>query len=341
MASSWYICAVILKQGNILRHKIIITAKAIGHFIILVILCSCFTRCTGRQYNDPLVIEEQEMLDSIPSGSGIVLKNDTAFIIGDDATSVYALNINDRRQIKIPITGLPVNEYRESRPVKHDFESAALASFKGKELLMAFGSGSAGSRDSLLLLDINNRSGQKIISLERFYAAHSAQSGVASGQWNIEAATISANHLFLFNRGNNMIFSCNVEQFLEYITGTGLVSLVVLHHKVTLPSINGYEARFSGACTLNEDEILFCASVEDTPDWTKDGPVLGSFIGIYSISKKKIVSTYLFKNKNGEPFKEKLESLDILQQKGNAITILAIGDNDDGSTGWWKLALNK
>lgn len=317
-----------------MKHKNIIP-------VIAIILCACFTHCAHRQANDPLVIKEQEILDSIPSGSGIVLKNDTAFIIGDDATSVYAININDRRQRKIPVTGLREDQYREPKPIKHDFECATLVNIKGKETLMAFGSGSAGSRDSLLLLDINNQSGQRIISLERFYAEHSLQSGVDSGQWNIEAATVAGKYLFLFNRGNNMIFSCNTDQFLEYITGTGWVSPAVLYNRITLPSIGNHEARFSGACTLNEDEILFCASVEDTPDWTKDGPVLGSFIGIYSISQKKVVSAHLLKNKNGEPVKEKLESLDILQQKGNSITILAIGDNDDGSTGWWKLVLNK
>lgn len=324
-----------------LQNKNIKPVHIISCYFIVIMLCTCYIQCKEKQANDPLIIDDHEILDSIPSGSGIVLNNDTAFIIGDDATSVYALNINDRRQRKIPITGLPVNEYREPKSVKHDFESAALVSFKGKELLMAFGSGSAVSRDSLLLLDINNQAGQQIISLERFYSVQRSQSGVNSGQWNIEAATVTGNQLFLFNRGNNMIFSCNAQQFMDYITGTGLASPVVLHHKITLPSINNHEARFSGACTLNEDEILFCASVEDTPDWTKDGPVLGSFIGIYSISKKKVVSTYLLKNKNGEPIKEKLESLEILKQKRNSIMILAIGDNDDGSTGWWKLALNK
>jgi len=104
-------------------------------------------------------------------------------------------------------------------------------------------------------------------------------------------------------------------------------------NNITLPSINKHEAHLSGVCTLNKTDILFCASVEDTPDWTKDGPILGSCVGIYSTTTKKVSAVYFLKNEKGNILKEKIESLDILRKEANVdFILLAVGDNDDGTS---------
>ena len=53
-----------------------------------------------------MIIEEEMSLKGIPSASGMVIKDTMAYIICDDATGVYQLNLRGYKQYKIPIHGL-------------------------------------------------------------------------------------------------------------------------------------------------------------------------------------------------------------------------------------------
>src|SRR5262245_3265357 len=94
-------------------------------FILLFSFCSCNSKHSGSS----LTILKRDILDSLPSGSGIFVKTDTAFIIGDDATGIYQLALTNLDQQKIPISGFDFSKYREPKPDKHDFESTATASW--------------------------------------------------------------------------------------------------------------------------------------------------------------------------------------------------------------------
>ncbi len=288
----------------------------------------------------PLRIIERQVLDSIPSGSGIVIKDDTAYIIGDDATGIYLLNLKNNKQQKIPLKGFDNNLYREPKPVKRDFECATLVSWKGIEYLLAFGSGSDTSRDSMLLVSTADFTDNKIISLEKFYDRLQVLTMTGSKAWNIEGATAVKDFLILFNRGNNLVIKFKSGDFISYLIDTNVPFPEIAFHRITLPFIHNHEARLSGACTLDSDHLLFSASVEDTPDWTKDGPVLGSFIGIYSMQDSTIAAAYLLQDETGLPLKEKIESLDILRKEpGEKLVLIAMGDNDNGNTNLFRLLL--
>ncbi|MES2431757.1 MAG: hypothetical protein V4556_12530 [Bacteroidota bacterium] len=309
-----------------------------GVFFVAALFClhSCKRQVTINSLN----IIEKKVLDSIPSGSGIVLINDTAYIIGDDATGVYRLNLKTYDQKKIPMAGLNFNQYREPKPVKHDFETASFASWNGNEYLLSFGSGSNATRDSMLMIKLADSNGNKIISLQNFYSRLQSATSTISKEWNIEGATVDKDMLILLNRGNNMIIQFKINDFLFYLLNDNMPFPAIEYHSIKLPAIQGHEARLSGACSLEDTHILFSASVEDTPDWTKDGPVLGSFIGIYSLRDSLVVASYLLKNEKDEVLKEKIESLDILQKEsGKEIIVIAIGDNDNGTTNLFKLKL--
>jgi len=229
---------------------------------------------------------------------------------------------------------LRYNEYREPKPVKHDFESATLINWNDKEYLLAFGSGSnLTTRDSLLLFNIADNKDQRILSLRNFYLQLLKLTSIDSLQWNIEGTTVIGDDLILLNRGTNLMIQLKLNDFLTYIFNSGSSFPKIIFHQVKLPAIDNKEARLSGACTLNDSLLLICASVEDTPDWTKDGPVLGSYLGIYSVKETKLLKSFLLKNKQGLVLKEKIESLDVLEQTDkNKIRLIAIGDNDNGSS---------
>jgi len=310
-----------------------------------ITLCLCissfiFSGCSDKNIEESLTIESETILDSIPSGSGLAIHNDIVYIIGDDATGVYTLNPENLSQSKTAIPGFVYSEYRQPKETKHDFESATLISWQNKQFLLAFGSGSKKNfRDSLLVFNINNHNDQRIFSLTQFYGELQRQTVTDPSQWNVEGSTVTSQDLLLCNRGNNLIIKLPLKEFLEYVLDDHPTLPNASYHQVKLPMIDDKEARFSGMCTFNDSIILFCASVEDTPDWIQDGPVMGSYIGIYSISENKLVASFLLKDKQGKVLKEKIESIDILNRDSESISLLAIADNDNGSSKLFRLRL--
>ena len=302
-------------------------------------ICFFISACSPEKRSG-LIIEKTNMLDSIPSGSGIVVRNDSAYIIGDDATALYQINIHDLRFRKISLPGFESNEYREPKDTKHDYESLTIVPF-GNDYITAFGSGSKSfSRDSIMLINIANQKEIKIASLQNFYKKLQVLTQTDSVHWNIEGASVSGKNLFLCNRGNNLLIQFKIKDFLYHIFQPESPFPAVQHYQVKLPAIANREARLSGICTVDDTTVLFTASVEDTPDWTKDGPVLGSYLALYSLKSNKVLSTFLLQDDAGKPLIEKLESVDIVERKQNGeLNLIAIGDNDNGSTKLFRLSL--
>jgi len=288
-----------------------------------------------------LIIENSKKFDSIPSASGIVVLKDTAYIVTDDGTGIYTIDINTFSTTKIPIKGFDYQLYREDKSTKHDFEGACLIKWKGKDYLLAIGSGSnEKSRDSLLMLNIADHSEQHIISLRLFYNQLQKLTSTQPQQWNIEGISAAGTQLILINRGNNLMIECNTTIFLDWLFNSNKPFPKIEYQQLHLPSIYKHEARLSGICTIDDTHLLFCASVEDTPDWTKDGPVLGSYFGIYSMEKKQIIATYLLHDREDHPMKEKIESVEIVEKGENGLVFLATGDNDNGSSTLFRIKLN-
>lgn len=281
-----------------------------------------------------MTIVDQKIYEKIPSGSGIAVHNNTAYIIGDDATHVFLLDLKSGEETKIPITGLNPDTYRVAKELKHDFESASIINRDGQRYLMAIGSGGkAIVRDSMMLLNISNHADCRMFSLTGLYDYLRIKTKTGINQWNIEAATVAGGNLILANRGTNSLISLDFKNFLAWIQNPTSNFPTVNIYTLQLPSIQNKEARLSGLCTRSDTEILFCASVEDTPNWISDGPVLGSFIGSYSLSRKAVTFVHLLKKDSGEPISEKVESLDILETNNNkTINVIAIADNDKGSS---------
>jgi hypothetical protein len=301
-------------------------------FVILLFCVSCRDNIPG------LVIDDAKQLDSIPSGSGLVIRNDSAYIIGDDATGLYQLNLDDLKFRKIPLPGFSLTEYRKAKDNKHDFESLAILDL-GNDYLAAFGSGSKRwTRDSILLVNTDNLNDTKILSVHGFYKALQAVTQTDSLQWNIEGATVAGDHMYLCNRGNNMLIQFQLKDLALFQPGSPLPEIKT--YRVKLPAIENRVARLSGICTIDENHLLLTASVEDTDNWINDGPVMGSYLAVYSLRSNKIISSFLLEDAAGKPLIEKLESVDIREKKpGGELKLIAIADNDNGSTRIFRLTL--
>jgi hypothetical protein len=309
-------------------------------YLYIVSMISFLTGSCREEQPLTMLIEKEHLLDSLPSASGIAIDGDSAWIVGDDATGVYRLSLLNYDQHKIPLHGFSSDQYRLPKPIKHDLECASLIKWNNKQYLLAFGSGSlAPFRDSILLLNTAEPADQQIIPVQQFYKELQQLTGTDSTQWNIEGSTLAGDTLIICNRGNNLIIRLNADDLMRYLLFAGSPIPAIGFQRATLPQIDGKEARLSGVCTLNDTQLLFSASVEDTPDWIKDGPILGSFIGIYSLKENKVLVSYPLINKDGVVLKEKIESIDMVSNKAGTITCIAVADNDDGTSRLFKLKL--
>lgn len=277
---------------------------------------------------------KEHTLNSISSGSGLVVYKDSAFIISDDAPFLGRLSLKNNRLERIPIEGLSIYDERIPKPLKPDYEAALTGPIDGKDYLFAFGSGSQSpERDYLLFFAIDNPSAQRKVSLSPFYKKIEQMIYRPEAHWNLEGATKVADSLVLFNRGNNTVMSVSWNQFTAFALGVATEFPFVSYRRVRLPMIGDHEARFSGACTLNDQYLLVSASVEDTPNWNEDGPVLGSFIALLDRYTYEVKSPMQVTNAQGKPYVHKIESVEVLEkEKDGTLLIGALVDDDDGKT---------
>ena len=301
-------------------------------YVFIFIIAALLSGCDEPERMCKLTLLEERLLDSVPSGSGVVMHNERLLIVTDDAPFIYDLSPRDYSYTVIPLKGYTAEHYRIPKPVKPDFEGATIGTIKAKQYLFAFGSGSKSpARDSLLIIDLNDFSEQRIIPLTAFYHALRQQTGITQEQWNIEGAVIDNDSLMLLNRGNNGIITMNWNAFENFLT-TGIMPFAG-HYKIGLPKYRQYLARFSGASKLNDEgDILFSASIEDTPNWYTDGNVIGSYIGIFNSKKRELKYVSLIEKADGLPLKEKIESVEILNGGEHSADIIAVADDDKGHT---------
>jgi hypothetical protein len=57
------------------------------------------------------------------------------------------------------------------------------------------------------------------------------------------------------------------------------------------------------------------------------------------LKKNELKQTYLLRGRDGKAMKEKIESLDVISQIAQDVEIVAIGDNDDGSSKLFRLTV--
>lgn len=226
----------------------------------------------------------RKTLSDTPSASGIEVIGDSIYVIGDDSPWLFKLNKKFEVEEKIQIADVSIAvKGKIPKPLKPDIE--AMAAFENDLLL--FGSGSKSpQRDVLIRVNTSSKNISQY-SLVKFYDALCTAAGFTRADLNLEAAVIIEKHLFLLNRGKNRIFKLNVMDFLTHAEGkTESPSTEIF--KIVLASLNGIEAGFSGAAASPDGkQIVFTASVENTPNWIDDGEILGSFVGVFSIDDLK------------------------------------------------------
>lgn len=216
----------------------------------------------------------------VSAASGLVIDDDTFFIIADDELQLSAFSFrDDQYHQKLPLFSgeLPVEKHARKKH-KPDLEALAhlppMAGYPHGALL-AVGSGSAPQRQRAVILafNVDGKPGEvvTVLDLAPLYASLSLP------DINIEGAFVMDQQLVLMQRGNN----ADEQNALVYCPLEPLLQGHVSNHTVmvNLPTIDNIPLGFTDGLYLPSGNILFSAVAENSGDSYNDGPCVGAAIG--------------------------------------------------------------
>ena len=301
------------------------------NLVLLILVFVMLISCRSEDELARTKITATLVLDSIPSGSGLALLGDTLYIVGDDAPYVYKMNQRQEGFSRIGIKGIvEMGQLRIPKEVKPDLEGAVFMNLRGRRRLVAFGSGSMSpERDWLLVMDPRNPDSQRMMRISGLYEGLRERTQTEPEDWNIEGVTVAEDSVMLLNRGNNRGILFSVKDFEAYLE-RGELPGRVREVEILLPMVNEHPARISGAAALSGKKVLFTASIEDTPNWYTDGPIMGSLVGVFDKNSGNLDWYELLKEEKGELLKQKVESVVMVRNGEDGMELMLVADNDDG-----------
>ncbi len=256
--------------------------------------------------------ELEFQINGIGAASGLVYKNNSLYIIGDNSKFLYEYSIETTGLKRYPLLENPSENIIKKE--KADFE--AIASFENNFYI--FGSGSTEKRNRLIEIDSDTK---EIISnkdLTDLYLKMQNTAKIAPTDFNIEGAIMTSKNWYLFNRGNgknkaNAIFTISS----NWESG----SFEIFFNQFNLPEIKGVPTSFTDAILVDKN-IYFLATAEDSDSTYNDGEVLGSLIGCIDLQTMKIEFTQQISNS------KKLEGLTLYKKSPEQIEFFVCEDND-------------
>jgi hypothetical protein len=278
-------------------------------------------------------ILSREILEGVPSASGLEYYQGRLFVVGDDSPWLFELDNDLTVKARYQIHDLPEGQTDTIPKIqKPDFEATCIVA----DEIWVFGSGSKpATRDTLVRVNLKT-TGIRKYSLTAFYDGLCSFAKISRAELNLEGAASDGHILYLLNRGENLLFQLKIEDFLQSLAEQTLPT-IKFHHFI-LPEINGQPAGFSGASLLNKDLMYFVASAENTQNWIDDGEILGSAIGCVDLTSMRLINfEILHEKEEGIPIK--IESITILNNYYPP-TILLVTDSDGGDSEILKLTPN-
>jgi hypothetical protein len=207
------------------------------------------------------------------SGCCFIPGTRTLAVVQDDAHFLALVDVDTgkTRSITLPPGPGGLRQFdteRGNKKSKMDLEACAYID----DRIVLFGSGSTDQRERIVVVDPTTGASQ-IRDMHALYDALRRHPLMAGAELNIEGAVQIENGLRLFQRGN----------------GAGAVNATfdvpwplapkILHaQKWELGEIEGVRLTFTDATKVN-DQIIFLAAAEDSPNTYDDGVVVGCAIG--------------------------------------------------------------
>lgn len=291
------------------------------------------------------LIRERRVLDGLHSASSLERIGDFYFVVSDDSSELYRLDLQGRLVGTTRLFESPAaSGARIPKKSKPDLEAMCCVEWKGKRELFCFGSGSkAPTRDVCYRVDVTNPASPqnvRTISLSALYHAFRAAREIVGTQTlNLEAAATTQDAILLFQRGNisghNTVTQIELGAFMKYLDAPNEMppSARVSHYE--LPYIKNRRAGFSAA-TVFDHSIYFAAAVEDTDNEIDDGAKFGSFIGRIDANKLQWIAVV---EQDDEIAAVKIEGIAIQNVRANHVELVAVTDDDEGPSEFLRIEI--
>ncbi len=277
----------------------------------------------------------------LSAASGLVRVRRLLYVVADDELHLGMFDATGSAPGKlIALFDGKLPESKSKRKAKKpDLEALALLppfSVYDHGALFALGSGSRRNRRTGALLGLTadgEASGQPSrVDLSSLFALLENE----FSELNIEGAVASGDELCLLQRGNSVEAQNAVVRYrlaevldvLAFVRDDPLRPLAI--QRVDLGNVDGIPLCFTDGAALPNDELLFTAIAENTHDCYRDGPCVGSAVGIIGHD-----GTLRYLDRLDHPYK--IEGVDATVV-GNAIRLLLVTDDDDPSVPAFLLA---
>ena len=304
--------------------------------LFFLVFCVLIGSCSSQKH----MLQEKILLPDYPSASGIDFRNQTVYIIGDDANNLLILDSSLKTKDSIALFSF--SEKRIPKKLKADLE--AMTILDNGDILLS-GSGSLNPTRSVAWLINPVKKTKDSIRLDTFYQRVSLQ-GI--NELNIEGIAAYPGGFILANRGskgypkNHLIFTRR--NFWQRQTGVEISSM--------LAGVNTDSSQFSGISGItyapNQDALILTISTEDTRNNMDDGAIGTSYLWIIrNISSKKnwkaVNPDTIINLDQLDPkfIGQKIESVCILKETSSRYYLLLAADNDNGSSTLFKMVVSK
>lgn len=286
-----------------------------------------------------LKVLNKQVLADVPSASGVAKWNNAYWCIGDDSPFLFKLDSQLQTLDTIAIFGTEqMVESRLDRCIKPDFE--AMEPVSDKELLVLASGSFSPQRDLGVHIAFNEEVIVHTYQLTPFYDYLRNDSLLFGKELNLEGLAMAHGNLYLFNRGQNLIFQIVKNDFIQYLNGEKELPVYQVH-KYTLPKLDSLEAGFSGASYCPEwDALLFTASYEAAPNAYCDGTIGGSLVGLILMNDSVLGNDYAYTMlPTEEPLKIESIAIDsVISAK--EIQVIMVSDSDGGDSHYVKALMS-
>lgn len=260
----------------------------------------------------------------VRAASGMALVGERVAVVQDDANFIALADPETGRAAAVTLPAgeggaRQFDDERGNKRCKLDLESCErVRDGEGREMLIAFGSGSSPMRERIVLARGLDSAGPEIeiVDASALYARLRAETDFAGSELNLEGAARVGGVLRLFNRGNgaphgglrpvNATCDLDLEALLGFLrdaTRPPPTPRNVVRYD--LGQVDGFPLTFTDAAAWG-DGILYTAAAEDSPDATHDGPVAGSAIGVIRGGRARWC---VVRNADGSRYAGKIEGI--------------------------------
>lgn len=280
----------------------------------------------------------------VRAASGMARVGGRVAVVQDDANFIALADPETGRAAAVALPAghggaRQFDDVRGNKRWKLDLESCvAMRDEVGRELLVAFGSGSSPQRERIVLtrdLGAGGDAEVAVVDASALYALLRAEAAFAGSELNVEGAAVAREGVLrLFNRGNgaphgdlrpvNATCDLDAAALLAFLRDpTRLPPGPRDVTRYTLGDVDGFPLTFTDAAAYG-DALLYTAAAEDSPDAVQDGPVAGSAIGVIRGGEARFAVVV---NEDGSRFARKIEGI-LPHAPGRAWIVI---DRDDPS----------